>query len=66
MYGWVRPNIAVPMHGEARHLAEHARLARAGGVEEAQLTDGEMVRLAPGPARSSTRPRSAASTATAT
>ena len=33
MYGWVRPRIAIPMHGEARHLPEHAKLARAAGVE---------------------------------
>ena len=33
MYGWVKPRIAIPMHGEARHLAEHAKLARAAGVE---------------------------------
>src|SRR5262249_5919568 len=24
MYDWVRPRIVVPVHGEARHLAEHA------------------------------------------
>ena len=33
MYGWVKPRIAIPMHGEARHLAEHAKLARAAGVK---------------------------------
>ncbi len=33
MYGWVRPKIAIPMHGEARHLVEHGKLARAAGVE---------------------------------
>ncbi len=32
MYDWVRPQIVVPVHGEARHLAEHARLALAHGV----------------------------------
>src|SRR3954463_14322186 len=32
MYGWVRPQVAVPVHGEALHLAEHARLARRLGV----------------------------------
>ena len=34
MYGWVKPRIAIPMHGEARHLSEHAKLARAAGVQE--------------------------------
>src|SRR6202040_1560124 len=28
LYGWVRPRIAVPVHGEALHLFEHAKLAR--------------------------------------
>src|SRR6478672_3084776 len=32
MYKWVRPEIVVPVHGEARHLAEHARLALGHGV----------------------------------
>jgi ribonuclease J len=52
MYGWVRPRIAIPMHGEARHLHEHGKLARAAGVKEvlANVRNGDMVRLAPGPA----------------
>ncbi|MDX2088805.1 MAG: ribonuclease J, partial [Kofleriaceae bacterium] len=32
MYAWTRPRIAIPMHGEARHIAEHARIAREQGV----------------------------------
>lgn len=28
MYNFVRPHIAVPVHGEARHLHEHAKLAK--------------------------------------
>ena len=35
MYKWVRPEIVVPVHGEARHLAEHARLALGHGVPHA-------------------------------
>jgi ribonuclease J len=51
MYGWVRPRIAIPMHGEARHLAEHAKLARAAGVPKVlSIRNGDMVRLAPGAA----------------
>ena len=48
MYRWVRPRIAIPVHGEALHLAEHAKLARAAGVPEVILCgDGDLVRLAP-------------------
>ena len=51
MYGWVRPKIAIPMHGEARHLVEHAKLARAAGVGEVlTIRNGDMVKLAPAPA----------------
>ncbi|RTL67575.1 MAG: ribonuclease J [Hyphomicrobiales bacterium] len=51
LYGWVKPRIAIPMHGEARHLAEHAKLAKAAGVPEVlTLRNGDIVRLAPGPA----------------
>jgi ribonuclease J len=48
MYRWVRPRIAIPVHGEALHLSEHAKLARAAGVPEVVLCgDGDLVRLAP-------------------
>ncbi|MDC7681770.1 ribonuclease J [Asticcacaulis sp. BYS171W] len=49
MYAWARPKIAVPTHGERRHLQKHAALAAEIGVPE-QVTprNGDMVRLAPG------------------
>ena len=51
MYQWIRPQIAVPVHGERRHLHEHRRLARRCQTPQAIVaTNGEMVRLAPGPA----------------
>jgi ribonuclease J len=51
MYAWTRPRIAIPMHGEARHLKAHAALARAAGVAEVvPAINGEMVRIAPGSA----------------
>jgi ribonuclease J len=51
LYRWVRPRIAIPVHGEALHLSEHAKLARAVGVPEVVLCgDGDLVRLAPDPA----------------
>ncbi|MEH3107680.1 MAG: ribonuclease J [Sphingomonas fennica] len=53
MYKWMRPEILVPVHGEARHLAEHARLAAASGVpKQIVQRDGDVIRLAPdGPKR---------------
>ena len=52
MYRWTRPRIAVPVHGELRHMSEHARLARALQVPEAVVIEnGHMLRLAPGPAQ---------------
>jgi ribonuclease J len=49
MYHWARPQIAVPTHGERRHLMEHAAFARDLQVPQ-QVTprNGDMVRLAPG------------------
>jgi ribonuclease J len=49
MYAWARPTIAVPTHGERRHLMEHAAFARDLQVPQ-QVTprNGDMVRLAPG------------------
>ena len=53
MYEWIRPEIVVPVHGEARHLAEHGRLALASGVANAVYqNNGDVIRLAPlGPER---------------
>jgi ribonuclease J len=51
MYALTRPSVAVPVHGEARHLIEHARLARACQVPLAIVVEnGTVVRLAPGQA----------------
>jgi len=49
MYQWARPQIAVPTHGERRHLLEHVNLARDMQVGQALAPrNGEMIRLAPG------------------
>jgi ribonuclease J len=49
MIGWVRPQLLIPVHGEALHLFEHARLARAAGVPKALICrNGDLVKLAPG------------------
>jgi ribonuclease J len=51
MYGWIRPRVVVPMHGEARHLKAQGELARERGAEVVfPVLDGEIVRLAPEPA----------------
>lgn len=51
MYGWIRPDLLIPVHGEMRHLQEHARYAKAQGVPAALVqVDGDIVRLLPGPA----------------
>jgi ribonuclease J len=49
MYHWARPEIAVPTHGERRHLLEHCAFARDLQVPQ-QLAprNGDIVRLAPG------------------
>jgi len=51
MYQAVRPRIAVPVHGESRHLLAQARLAEDWHVPQTIVTrNGEIVKLAPGPA----------------
>ena len=49
MYAWVKPKLAIPMHGEARHMAANAELARQAGVPQVMVVrNGDIVRLAPG------------------
>lgn len=52
MYEWVRPQIAVPAHGEAMHLAGHEEFARQQGVAGVvKPSNGDAVLLWPkGPA----------------
>ncbi len=51
MYQWLRPQILVPVHGEAAHLTAHAELGQQSGIASVpRLRNGEMLRLAPGPA----------------
>ncbi|MEO1708814.1 MAG: ribonuclease J [Pseudomonadota bacterium] len=50
LYSWVKPKYLVPMHGEARHLLEHARFAKEHGIDSVnRVRDGDMVRVAPKP-----------------
>ena len=51
MYEWTRPRVLVPVHGEAAHLVAHSALGASAGIPEvAQVRNGDMIRIAPGPA----------------
>ena len=52
MYAWARPRIAIPVHGERRHILEHVKLTQEWQVPEAIApSNGDLIRLAPGPAQ---------------
>ncbi|RMF05291.1 MAG: ribonuclease J [Alphaproteobacteria bacterium] len=52
LYSWLKPRIAIPMHGEAQHLSRHARLAAEVGAQTLpNVRNGSLVRLAPAPAQ---------------
>ena len=50
LYGWIRPRVLVPVHGESTHLDAQCDIAREAGVPE-QLTgrNGDLFALAPRP-----------------
>ena len=49
MYSWVKPQILVPVHGEAAHLTAQAALGANEGIGQvARVRNGDMLRLAPG------------------
>ncbi len=49
MISWVRPQLLIPVHGEALHLSEHAKLARTAGVPKVlTCRNGDLVKLGPG------------------
>ncbi len=50
MYQWVQPHLAIPVHGERRHLLEHGALTRELQIPSTVVPkNGTLVRLAPGP-----------------
>lgn len=52
MYEWIRPELLVPVHGEMRHMMEHARFGLDQGVPNTIVqADGDIVRLLPGKAK---------------
>jgi ribonuclease J len=49
LYGWIKPEIAIPAHGEDIHLDEHAAFAKLQGVRHViTARNGDIVVLAPG------------------
>lgn len=49
MLGWIKPQILIPVHGEALHLSEHAAIGRRASIKQVvQCRNGDLVRLAPG------------------
>ena len=51
MYEWIRPQVAIPAHGEALHLTLHREFATQMGVGTViRAFNGDLVQLAPGPA----------------
>ncbi|WP_340109013.1 ribonuclease J [Pikeienuella sp. HZG-20] len=45
VYAALRPRVAAPIHGEHRHLAEHAELAKGWGAKSIVAPNGTMVGL---------------------
>lgn len=51
MYEWVRPQMLVPVHGEAAHLVAQKDLALQAGIPTVpHVRNGDILRIAPGPA----------------
>lgn len=51
MYAWTRPEILVPVHGEAAHLTAQRELGLQSGIANSpRVRNGDILRLAPGPA----------------
>ncbi|PLX42246.1 MAG: MBL fold metallo-hydrolase [Hyphomicrobiales bacterium] len=49
LYDMLKPEAAIPIHGETLHLATHAERAREWGVKETVMArNGDLVRIAPG------------------
>lgn len=49
LYGWIRPEILVPVHGEVRHMKEQSRFGKSCGIKQTvDQRNGDLVRLAPG------------------
>lgn len=50
LYEWTKPDVLVPVHGEAMHLDAHAKLGREAGIADVcEARNGDLVRLFPEP-----------------
>jgi ribonuclease J len=50
MYKWVKPAIAIPVHGEAEHMETHADIAKETGVSRAMVgRNGDLFMIRPVP-----------------
>ena len=46
MYSWIKPKIAIPVHGEAIHIEAHANLAKSLGVKNIlKVRNGSLVEI---------------------
>ena len=49
MYDWIKPECAIPVHGEHRHMIEHMNFAKEMNVPNpVQVENGDIVKLFPG------------------
>jgi ribonuclease J len=50
MYQWVRPAVAIPVHGEDQHMQAHAHIARDTGVPKRLVgRNGDLFMIRPVP-----------------
>ncbi|MFK4809243.1 ribonuclease J [Devosia neptuniae] len=50
LYEWTKPDVLIPVHGEAMHLDAHAKLGREAGIANVcETRNGDLVRLFPEP-----------------
>lgn len=48
MYNWVKPQIAIPVHGEPEHLTAHGEVAKRAGIKKRYIgRNGDLYRLSP-------------------
>jgi ribonuclease J len=48
MYGWIKPHVSIPVHGEPQHLRAHAGFAKSLGItSQIAGKNGDLITLAP-------------------